>query len=101
MWTHALFGTIRAMLPKKNLQQAVLAYARDLAGGVTYLARKVGMGADSLDAMLHGAEPIPSWVFLRAVDFVNEAREQKTSPRGLPENWLDFLEGSAPKQPPL
>ncbi len=87
------------MLPKKNLQQAVLAHARDLAGGVTYLARKMGVGTDSLDAMLHGAEPIPSWVFLGAVDFVNEAREQRTPPRGLPENWQDFLEGTAPKQP--
>ena len=85
------------MLPQKNLQQAVLAHARDLAGGVTYLARKIGVGTDLLDAMLHGAEAIPSWVFLRAVDFVNEAREQQAIPRGFPDNWQDLIEGAPPE----
>ena len=74
---------------KKSLQQAALHVARDLAGGVTYLSRKLGIGVNSLDAMLHGREDIPEWVFLRAVDFVNEERDADFVPPGFPRNWRE------------
>jgi hypothetical protein len=54
---------------------------------VSFLARKIGIGVHSLDAMLHGHEEIPSWVFLRAVDFINEARDESFTPPGFPADW--------------
>jgi hypothetical protein len=77
------------MSKKSSLQVAALQRARDLAGGVSYLARKLGIGANSLDDMLHDKEPVPSWVFLRAVDFINEAETSGKTPPGLPEDWQE------------
>ncbi len=74
---------------KESLQQVALRRARDLAGGVSYLSHKLGVSAHDLDAMMHGTEGIPTWVFLRAVDFINEAESQNTPPPGLPEGWQD------------
>ncbi len=74
---------------KETLQQVALRRARDLAGGVSYLSHRLGVSAHDLDAMMHGTEQIPTWVFLRAVDFINEAEGQKTPPPGFPENWQD------------
>jgi hypothetical protein len=39
--------------------------------------------------MLCGNERIPMWLFLRAVDFINEAESQDMPPPGFPENWRD------------
>jgi hypothetical protein len=77
------------MSKKSSLQVAALKRARDLAGGVSYLARKLGIGANSLDDMLHDKEPVPSWVFLRAVDFINEAETSGVTPPGFPEDWQE------------
>lgn len=74
---------------RETLQQLALRRARDLAGGVSYLSQKVGVGAHDLDAMLHGAAKIPTWVFLRTVDFINDAESASIPPRGFPENWQD------------
>jgi hypothetical protein len=52
-----------------NLHLAMLKKARDVAGGVTFLARKVEVSTDYLEAMLHQREEIPRWVFLRLVDY--------------------------------
>lgn len=52
-----------------NLQLAMLKKARDVAGGVSFLARHVGLSTDYLEAMLHEREEIPQWVFLRLVDY--------------------------------
>jgi hypothetical protein len=49
--------------------------ARDLAGGVSLLGRVLQVSADALDDMLHGKSPIPTWLFLRAVDYVNDAEQ--------------------------
>jgi hypothetical protein len=57
----------------KTLQQAAMKRALDLAGGVTFLSNKVGVSAYALDAMLSGTEEIPMWLFLRVVDYINEA----------------------------
>ena len=70
-----------------TLQHAALRRARDLAGGVSYLARQLHLTANDLDDMLHEREPIPAWVFLRCVDFVNEAESRNTPPPRLPEDW--------------
>jgi hypothetical protein len=74
---------------KESIRQAALKRARDLAGGVSYLGRKLGVGADALDAMMQGREPVPSWVFLRAVDFINDAESRGMPPPGMPAGWLD------------
>ena len=75
------------MSRKSSIQLAALKRCRDLAGGVSFLARKIGIGSDSLDGMLHENEPIPDWIFLRAVDFLNEAEAAGTTPPGFPEDW--------------
>ena len=80
-------------MEKKSLQRAALHVARDLAGGVTYLARKLGVGVNSLDEMLHGKTEVASWVFLRAVDFINEERDESYIPPGFPPDWRDQPSG--------
>jgi hypothetical protein len=39
--------------------------------------------------VLHDKEPVPSWVFLRAVDFINEAETSGVTPSGFPEDWQE------------
>lgn len=75
----------------KTIQLALLEHARDLAGGVSYLARSLGVGVNALDAMLHGHDPIPSWVFVKAVDFVEEQNQTGAIPPGFPPNWREYL----------
>jgi hypothetical protein len=82
----------RAM-SRESIQQATLEHARDLAGGVTFLARKLGVGVHSLDAMLVGNEEIPGWVFLRAVDYINDPQMADAVPPGLPADWLEQQRG--------
>ena len=78
------------MQPKpKSVQEAVLRRARDLAGGVSYLAKHLHVSAADLDAMLHGVETIPSWVVLRAMDFINEAESRGITPPGFPPDWQE------------
>jgi hypothetical protein len=67
-----------------SIQQATLYRARDLAGGVSYLSRALLIGANELDEMLHGRMQIPSWIFLRAVDYVNENETHPDAPLGAP-----------------
>ena len=69
------------------VRRAGIERCRDLAGGVSFLARKIGIGSNSLDSMLHEKEPIPDWIFLRAVDFLNDAEAAGTTPPGFPEDW--------------
>lgn len=72
------------------VQLAVLRRARDLAGGVTLLARRIRVGANPLDAMLHGHASIPDSVFLRALDFLNEAEASGAIPEGFPPDWREM-----------
>jgi hypothetical protein len=71
----------------RRIRIAVLKRARDLAGGVSYLARHVGIGAGALDMMLHGIEETPAWVFLRAMDFIQDAEAAHAVPPGFPPDW--------------
>jgi hypothetical protein len=71
----------------RRVRIAALKRARDLAGGVSYLARRIGIGADTLDEMLHGTEDIVSWVFLRAIDFIQDAEAANAVPPGFPPDW--------------
>jgi len=80
----------------KSLQHAALLRARDFAGGVSHLGRKIGIGADSLDAMLHGTVAIPSWLFLRLVDYLNEVETSGAQPRDFPPDWQDMPDGQRP-----
>jgi hypothetical protein len=93
---HRIFWNIRAQVRPKTLQQAALLRARDLAGGVSYLGRHLGIGAAALDAMLACTEEIPTWVFLRVVDYINDAEASGTTPPGFPANWQDMPDGKPP-----
>lgn len=74
-------------LIRESVRQATLRRARDLAGGVSYLARRLGIGVNALDAMIHGNEEAPQWVFLRAVEFVADAEASRAVPPGFPADW--------------
>jgi len=82
----------RHTMSKESVQQAALRLARDLAGGISFLARHLGLPANDLDAMMHGREKTPTWVFLRAVDFINEVQQYERP--GFPASgWRDDLAG--------
>jgi CheY-like chemotaxis protein len=72
---------------KETVRQATLRRARDLAGGVSYLGRKLGIGVNSLDGMIHGNQDIPQWVFLQAAEFVADAETARETPPGFPPDW--------------
>lgn len=55
-----------------SIQQATLRRARELAGGVNPLSRALHVATNDLDDLLAGRAAIPPWLFLRAVDYVNE-----------------------------
>lgn len=77
----------------QTIQVAALELANTLAGGVWNLARIVGLNADSVDRMLWGRDPVPTWVFLRVVDFINESRQAGRTPPGFPRDWMAQLGG--------
>jgi hypothetical protein len=79
----------RGKMFKETVQQATLRLARDLAGGVSYLSRHLGVTANDLDAMITGRDAIPNWVFLRAADYINDAEARGIRPLGLPEDGQD------------
>jgi len=60
----------------ESVQLATLRRAFELAGSSFALARALGLGASSLMAMLAGDEAVPTWVFLRAADYINEEMER-------------------------
>ncbi len=76
---------VGGMSNKPSVQVATLERARDLAGGVTYLAAHLEVGVDKVESMLQQKEVVPTWLFLRAVDFLNE--RSGTTPPGLPDDW--------------
>jgi hypothetical protein len=43
--------------------------------------------------MLHGTEAIPSWLFHRVVDYLNEVEASGVQPRDFPANWRDMPDG--------
>jgi hypothetical protein len=64
-----------------SVQAALLRRARDLAGGVSLLAKALQVSAYDLDDMLHAKAAIPTWLFLRAVDYVNDVEQAGIPPR--------------------
>lgn len=58
-----------------TVQLHTLRQALELAGDPNALARRIGISGRQLFRMLDG-DPIPSWVFLRAADFINEVQAQ-------------------------
>jgi len=68
---------------------AVLKKARELAGGVTFLGRRIGVGASQLDLYLHGQEAVPETVLRRAFDFLSEASTPGYVPPGFPASWRE------------
>ena len=49
---------------------ASLNRARDLAGGVSVLGKELSLSPSVLDAMIHDKAPIPSWLFLKVIDYI-------------------------------
>jgi hypothetical protein len=60
-------------LKTSDTYQRVLARACAIAGGEAALAAKLCVPAAAIAGWLHGREPIPSEVFLRAADIVLSA----------------------------
>jgi DNA-binding transcriptional regulator YiaG len=59
-----------------TVQQRTLRRAREIAGGSDpQLARALLVPLSSLNRWLEGKERPPAWVFLRAVDIVNEGED--------------------------
>lgn len=80
-----LFCNDRPLMAREiSLQRAVLHRARDLSGGVSNLSKHIQISSNDLDDMLHDRAPIPNWVFLRAVDYVNEHETSASGPLGAP-----------------
>ena len=70
-----------------SIQQATVRRARELAGGVNALSRALHVTTNDLDEMLAGRAAIPPWLFLRAVDYVNEHDDRQdpfADPSGTP-----------------
>ncbi len=72
---------------RETVRQATLRRARDLAGGVSFLGRKLGIGVNALDAMIHGNQDTPQSIFLQAAEFVADAETSRATPPGFPKNW--------------
>jgi hypothetical protein len=77
----------QVMSKESTIHVSALKRARDLSGGVTYLARKLGIDAKVLDAMMTEKEPVPKWLFMQVVQFITEAESTGKTPPGFPEDW--------------
>ena len=60
--------------------RSTLTYAMAIVGGGDALAERLRVPVEKLMRWLHGAEPVPGEIFLRAVDVVANASERKTGP---------------------
>src|SRR4051812_29196030 len=63
---------------------AVLKKARELAGGVSFLSRHIGVSAAQLDLYLHGQEQVPETVLRRGVGFLCDVSHPGDAPPGFP-----------------
>jgi hypothetical protein len=74
------------MANRVSIQQATLQHAKLIAGSLHRLSTAISVPTEDLTKWLDGSEPVPTWVFLRAVDYVNEAesREQRQHPYAPP-----------------
>lgn len=61
----------------QSVYLAALKRARDYAGGASGLSKRIGLSADTLDAMLHEHESIPGWVFIRVLDYINDVESKR------------------------
>lgn len=61
----------------QSVYLAALKRARDYAGGVSALSKRIGLSADALDSMLHERESIPGWVFIRVLDYINDVESNR------------------------
>jgi hypothetical protein len=60
-------------MSSESIQQATLMRASVLAGGVKKLGSFLKLPATDLSKWIEGTQMVPTWVFLRAVDYVNQA----------------------------
>jgi hypothetical protein len=58
-----------------NVQRRTLIRARELCGSTAQLSVALKVPSSDLNLWLNGSESVPPWVFLRAVDLVNECEE--------------------------
>lgn len=62
-------------MSRASVRKETLCRARDLLGGPSALVRAFSVRASDLDQWLHGKADVPAWVFLRAVDLVNDKEQ--------------------------
>jgi hypothetical protein len=67
-------------LRRTGVRQQTLRRARDMLGGHSALVRSFTVHEAELQQWLHGKAAIPAWVFLRALDIVNEKEERGAGP---------------------
>lgn len=63
------------MTVRPTIQTRTLQRARDLLGGRPQLAHALKAPLTDIHQWLTGSEQPPTWVFLRAVDLVNDAED--------------------------
>jgi len=81
------------MIPGKQIQHAILERASELAGSVERLAQVLLIPPEALHTYLRG-DPIPTWLFLRTVDYVNEVQAGTPSSTPRPHSGDNASGGS-------
>lgn len=64
---------------RETLSRACKALGRD-----TVLSGRLGVPLEQLQSMLEGREPVPTWLFLKTVDLINDHEAQHASPTSDP-----------------
>jgi hypothetical protein len=59
-------------MKRRSVRSQTLARAADIVGGPELLRRRLNISALLLAVWLNGAEPLPTEVFLKAVDIVEQ-----------------------------
>ncbi|HVL36989.1 MAG TPA: hypothetical protein VM489_15075 [Burkholderiales bacterium] len=59
-------------MDRLTVEQRTLCRAQSLLGSTGTLARVLAVRVELLEQWLKGLQPVPGWVFLRAVDIVND-----------------------------
>lgn len=68
----------------QGFQREALARTCEALGDVSILARRLGVATEALQSMVEGREAIPTWLFLRTVDLLNEHQAQNAPPTSDP-----------------
>ena len=67
-----------------TFQRETLRRASREVGDLGHLSGRLGVPAESLRAMVEGREVVPTWLFLRTVDLLNDHAAQSGPPASDP-----------------